>query len=48
MGNNRFSLYFENHVGFGVRWRSWIYPLEISISVPFVTVFVGIGAERPQ
>jgi hypothetical protein len=46
MGHKRFDVFFEKHIGFGIRWRSWNYALDLSISFPFVTVTFGIGEER--
>jgi hypothetical protein len=39
----RFYVFRENHIGFGIRWRSWDYQLDISLSLPFFTVVIGIG-----
>lgn len=43
----RFSLFFEKHIGFGVRWSKWRYPLEVSVSLPFVTMTFGFGSFKP-
>lgn len=43
MGARRFDWFFERHVGVGVRWQRCSFPLAISISIPFLTVTVGIG-----
>jgi hypothetical protein len=46
MGNEgRFRVFFEKHVGFGIRWDSWCYALDISIALPFVTFNIGLGKE---
>lgn len=42
----RFDIFFEWHIGFGVRWRSGAYPLELSIAIPFITVVIGVGSRR--
>lgn len=43
MGIKRFDLFFEQHIGLGIRWRRWNYPFELSISVMCVTVVIGFG-----
>lgn len=44
----RFDLYFENHIGLGIRWRRNVaFPLEVSIGIPFVSCIIGIG-RRPS
>ena len=39
----RFAIFPEKHIGFGIRWDTWDYPLHLSISFPFFTITVGIG-----
>lgn len=39
----RFSLFFEKHIGIGLRWDRWRYQLELSLALPFVTMTFGIG-----
>lgn len=39
----RFDVFFEKFIGFGIRWCTYFYQLDISISLPFVTFCVGIG-----
>lgn len=47
MQRRKFSLFFEKHIGLGVRWElNFIYALELSISIPFLTVTVVLGAEQ--
>lgn len=41
----RIDIFLDNHIGFGIRWRSVFYQLELSISIPFITVVFGLGAE---
>lgn len=43
MGNGRFCVFFEKHIGIGIRWDNWRYPLEISLALPFVTFTIGLG-----
>ena len=43
----RFSLFFEKHIGFGIRWSKWRYPLEVSVALPFVTMTFGFGSFKP-
>lgn len=42
----RFNLIFEKHFGIGIRWDDWLYPLELSIAIPFITFTIGIGKIR--
>lgn len=46
MESKRFDIFLEKHIGFGVRWDSYEYPLHLSIAFPFVTVTLGFG--RPN
>lgn len=46
MSNERFYILFERHIGFGVRWDNWLYPVEIAISVPFVTFCMCFGRSK--
>lgn len=47
MGHKRrFDVYYDKHLGFGIRWGSFHYQIEIAISIPFVTFFIGIGSEQ--
>jgi len=46
MGNKRFDLFFERHIGIGLRWDNGQYPLHLSFSIPFLTLTIGIGAKR--
>lgn len=45
MGNHkRIDVFYEAHIGIGIRWqRRWAYELEISISIPFITLTIGFG-----
>ena len=45
MGRSRFDIFFEKHVGFGIRWDNFKYWLDLSIALPFVTINIGIGKE---
>lgn len=49
MGSKRFDLFFERHIGIGLRWdRHGGYPLTLSLALPFVTITVGIGTSTYQ
>lgn len=40
----RFDVFFERHVGFGVRWSTGFgCPFSLSIAFPFVTLVVNFG-----
>ncbi len=40
----RFDIFRENHIGFGVRWKTGFgYPVLLSFAFPFFTITVGIG-----
>ncbi len=44
MGAKRIDIFFEDHIGVGLRWRTHcVFPLTLSLSVMFVTITVGIG-----
>jgi len=40
---DRFYIIFQKHIGFGIRWESFFYQLEISIAFPFFAVIIGLG-----
>jgi hypothetical protein len=47
MRTPRFDLFFEQHIGFGVRWQvNGAYPLYLSLSLPLITMTIGLGAPR--
>lgn len=46
MAAKRFDIFFEKHIGIGLRWDSIYYPLEISLSIMFLTVVIGIGEAK--
>jgi hypothetical protein len=47
MRHKRFDMFFERHIGIGLRWElNWYYDVELSIALPFVTICVGLGKER--
>lgn len=47
MDNRRVSVFFERHIGIGVRWAfAGCYWLDIAISIPFLTMQLGIGKEQ--
>ena len=39
----RFNIFFEKHIGIGLRWDSYVYSLEISIAIFFITFTLGFG-----
>jgi len=42
--NKRIDIFYERHIGFGIRWeRKWTYELNVSISLPLITVQLGFG-----
>jgi len=44
MYTSRFDLFFENHIGFGIRWEiNDSFPFHLSIFLPFVTITIGFG-----
>ena len=44
MDKRRFNIFFEKHVGLGIRWdTTWYYPFELSIAIPFITITIGFG-----
>jgi hypothetical protein len=46
MTTKRFDWFFDKHFGIGIRWDNWLYPLHLSIALPFVTFTAGIGKLR--
>lgn len=45
----RFDLFFEKHIGIGSHWRygdDANYWFDISFSIPFVTLSIGIGKKK--
>ena len=46
MESKRFIIFFEKHIGFGIRWDSDFYDLDISIAIPFITLNIGIGKNK--
>jgi hypothetical protein len=46
MNRKRFDIFFERHLGIGIRWCSDLYQLEISLAIPFVTFVIGLGREK--
>jgi hypothetical protein len=45
-GKGRFCIFTERHIGFGIRWDAWVYELDISVALPFITINVGLGKKR--
>lgn len=48
MNNQRFDIYFDRHIGFGIRWDTDFtrYTIELSISIPFLTVTISFGKDK--
>jgi hypothetical protein len=46
MGNKRFDIFFEKHFGFGIRWDTHLYDLQLSIAFPFFTITIGLGKDK--
>jgi len=47
MGNpDRFEILLERHIGVGIRWCSDFYQLEISFSIPFITICIRLWKEQ--
>ena len=46
MDSKRFDIFFDKHIGIGIRWDSFKYALEISIALIMFTVVIGIGEEK--
>lgn len=42
----RLDIFFERHIGFGIRWDNYHFQLELSIAFPFVTIAIGIGKRQ--
>lgn len=39
----RFNWFSDKHFGVGIRWDDWLYPLHLSVALPFITITIGIG-----
>jgi len=46
MSNKRFDIFFERHIGVGIWWDNYHYPFHLAVSLPFVSITIGFGAER--
>lgn len=44
--NKRFDIFFEKHIGFGIRWDDYYYSFHLSIAMPFITINIGIGEDK--
>ena len=44
--SKRFEVFLEKHIGFGIRWDSFEYPLHISVAFPFFAITVGFGKRQ--
>lgn len=42
-GAKRFDIFIEKHIGMGIRWDDWLYPIHLSIAFPFFTISIGVG-----
>jgi len=43
VSDKRFDIFFEKHIGFGIRWDNYADELTISIAIPFVTFTAVVG-----
>ena len=41
-----FDLFFDKHIGIGIRWTSYAGMTLISLSIPFITLQLNIGTYR--
>lgn len=48
LSSKRVDVFFEPHIGFGIRWDSWKYPLHLNIALPFITIGIGFGKAREK
>jgi hypothetical protein len=46
MDGKRFDIFFEKHFGLGIRWDNCFYWFDLSISIPFVTLTIGLGKKK--
>ena len=46
MDSKRIDVFFEKHIGVGIRWAKFVYQLELSVSIPFITIVIGIGKDH--
>jgi hypothetical protein len=44
----RFDWFFDKHFGVGIRWDDWLYPLHLSVALPFITFTIGIGSLKNE
>jgi len=43
---DRFEIFFEKHIGVGIRWSTDFFAFHLSIAIPFVTVTIGFGQTK--
>ena len=46
MGNKRFDIFIDKHIGLGIRWDNTFYDIELSIALVMFTITIGIGKEH--
>ena len=46
MGAKRFDIFFDKHVGIGLRWDNFIHWLDLSLALILFTVTIGIGRRK--
>lgn len=46
MGKKRFDIFFEKHIGLGIRWDRFLYAFDLSISIMCITITIGFGEEK--
>jgi len=44
----RFDIFYDRHIGFGIRWDNFSYQFELSIALIFFTVNIGFGRLKPN
>lgn len=42
----RFDVFFEKHIGLGLRWDTAWFPLQLSLAILCVTITVGFGKRK--
>lgn len=41
----RFEIFFDNHIGLGIRWENYPYKFCLSIALIFFTMTIGLGED---
>lgn len=48
MGNKRFDIFFDKHIGIGIRWNSDFYDFHLSIALIMFTITIGFGKDKTK